>query len=351
MQHMAMAVDTYTSVEQIAGEWDDLAKRTGASPFLRPGWIAAWARAFGGGKLEVHALRRGGKLAGVLPVQRRAGGVHAPANWHTPEWGPVAEDDAAARELFDAVFAARPPYALLRFLGPGTEEAVGAARAAGYAATARPLQQSPYIELGGGWDSLAQPRAKSVAKTKQKLGDVEFEWWDRLDGLLDDVLVLEGSGWKVELGTAIVSQPRLRSFYEEVMRWADAAGILRIAFLRVGERRIAVEFGFQDDRRFYNVKGGYDPEFKKHSPGIVIAHDLIKMCADQGLETFEYLGAAEPMKMEWTDLTRDVVSLEAFSPRPLGQLAHASYVHGRPLAKRGLALLKRAGGRGARDAA
>ena len=347
---MAMRVDTYTSVAPIAGEWDELAKRTGASPFLRPGWIDAWSRAFGGGSLEVLALRRNGELAGALAVQRRARGVYAPANWHTPEWGPVAADDDAARELFDAVFARHPPYALLRFLGPGTAQALEAARAAGYSANARPLQQSPYIELGGGWDSLPQPRAKNVAKAKQKLGDVELEWSERLDGLLDDVLRLEGSGWKVELGTAIVSQPRLRSFYEEVMRWGDREGILRIAFLRIGDRRIAVEFGFQDERRFYNIKGGYDPEFKKHSPGLLIAHDLIKKCADQGLETFEYLGAAEPMKMEWTDRTRDVVSLEAFSPRPLGRLARASYVHGRPLAKRGAAALKRAGRRGARDA-
>ena len=348
---MAMGVETYTSVEPIAGEWDELAVRTGASPFLRPGWIDAWARAFGGGSLEVLALRRDGELAGVLPVQWRARGVHAPANWHTPEWGPVAESDDAARELFDAVFARRPPYALLRFLGPGKEPALDAGRAAGYSVDARPLQQSPYIDLAGGWESLRQPRAKNVAKTKQKLGDVELEWADSLDGLLDDVLRLEGSGWKVELGTAIVSQPQTRSFYEEIMRWADRKGILRIAFLRLGERRIAVEFGFQDERSFYNIKGGYDPEFKKHSPGLMIAHELIKKCADQGLETFEYLGAAEPMKVEWTDLTRDVVSLEAFSPKPLGRLAQASYVHGRPLAKRGVAALRRAGRRGARDAA
>lgn len=334
MQHMAMGVETYTSVEPIAEEWDALAVRTGASPFLRPGWIAAWVKAFGGGRLEVRALRRDGQLAGVLPVQWRAGGAYAPANWHSPEWGPVAEDDAAVRELFDGVFSRGAPYALLRFLGPGTAAALDAARAAGYAAEARPLQQSPYIELGGGWDSLPQPRAKNIAKSKQKLGDVEFEWHDRLDGLMPEVLKLEGSGWKEELGTAIVSQPRIRTFYEDVLRWGEAAGILRIAFLRVGDRRIAVEFGFQDERRFYNVKGGYDPEFKKHSPGLMIAHDLIKKCADEGLETFEYLGQAEPMKMEWTDVTRDVVALEAFSRRPLGAASRVAYRHLRPLAQR-----------------
>ncbi len=35
------------SLEDLAEEWDDLALRTGAPPFARPGWMRAWWSAFG----------------------------------------------------------------------------------------------------------------------------------------------------------------------------------------------------------------------------------------------------------------------------------------------------------------
>ena len=43
--------------EEIFDEWDALADRVAATPFMRPGWIAAWWRAFGSGKLEVLTAR------------------------------------------------------------------------------------------------------------------------------------------------------------------------------------------------------------------------------------------------------------------------------------------------------
>src|SRR5690242_18622480 len=76
----------------LAVEWEALADRCGASPFARPDWIGAWSRAFAPGALEVRVVRRGGRLAGVLPLVRRGHGMAAPTNAHTPYFGPVAED-------------------------------------------------------------------------------------------------------------------------------------------------------------------------------------------------------------------------------------------------------------------
>lgn len=354
---MAMGVEVYTSVAPIAREWDELADRASVSPFLRPGWIGAWFDAFGRGKLEVAALRRERLLVAVVPLARWAGGVHSTSNWHSPEWGSVAEDPEAARELFDGVFAWRPAYAMLRFFGPGGEEAAAAARAAGYAASTRVVLRSPFIPLAGGWEALRQPRAKAIAKSRRKLendhGEVTVEVADgrtALDDLLEEGLRVEGSGWKVEQGTAIVSRQDTRRFYTDVARWAAERGMLRLLFVRAGGRTVAFELCFEDANRFYPLKGGYDPEFRKLSPGMMSAHEMVRFAAERGLETFEYLGADDPEKLEWTDELRERTALEAFSSRPLGVLARASYLRGRPLAKRVLATVKRAGGRGERHA-
>ena len=38
---------------RLAEEWDGLADRVGAAPWTRPGWVAAWWRAFGSGRLQI----------------------------------------------------------------------------------------------------------------------------------------------------------------------------------------------------------------------------------------------------------------------------------------------------------
>src|SRR5690349_376775 len=91
-------------LERLAPEWDELATRVGALPYLRPGWVAAWWRAFGEGELEIHALRRGGRLAAVLPMARQGDALRSAANVHTPASGVLAEDAGAAAELLRTLF-------------------------------------------------------------------------------------------------------------------------------------------------------------------------------------------------------------------------------------------------------
>ena len=82
-----------------------------------PGWFGAWLAAFGG-RGSILALRRGERLAAVLPLVRRAGALRSATNWHTPLFGPVAEDDAALRELAQAALGERASRLDLAFIDP-----------------------------------------------------------------------------------------------------------------------------------------------------------------------------------------------------------------------------------------
>src|SRR3954470_24948980 len=104
-------------------EWEDLADRCGASPFVRPGWIAAWSRAFGPDGLEVRVLRRRERLAGVLPLVRRGHRFAFPTNPHTPQFGPLAEDAAARDDLLAAAVVEGGGRLGLGFLGDDDADA------------------------------------------------------------------------------------------------------------------------------------------------------------------------------------------------------------------------------------
>lgn len=343
---MAVPAELYTSFDDVDDEWEELADRAGASPFHRPGWNRAWWDAFGNGGLEIHAWRENGALAAIVPLVRRAGGVHAPVNWHTPEFGATAVDSEAARALYDAVLARRPAYASLRFLDAADAAAADALRGAGYATTVRTLQESPYLSLEGGWDLLPKPREKDIARLRRRLeerGEVAFHCEDgseRLGELLTEGFAIEGSGWKTEQGTAIISRPDTERFYRRVAEWAAAKGFLRLFFLRSGGRAVAFELALVANGSFYFVKGGYDPEFRKQAPGLIVMRDIIRWCCEQGLETFEFLGAPDPQKLEWTQLVRTRVAVEAFAPGAKGLAVRAAFA-ARPVVRRAIDLARR----------
>lgn len=332
-----MDVRTYDGVGELAAEWTALADRAGAVPWIRPEWFDAWWRAFGRGRPEILALRRDGRLAGVAAFARLAGGRLSQSNYHTPEWNLLAEDEGAYGELAAAALAV--PHATFRFLHAENAEILrGVARRR--LVLQRTLERSPYLPLEGGWDTLEIPSEKKRRQARAKLeqlGALEVDVRDgseNLDALLDEGFAIEGSGWKFEQGTAIVSRPETHRFYTEVARWAAARGILRLFYLRLGGRAIAFELTIADGGRLYDLKGGYDVEFRKFGPGVLMLRDMIRWACDAGLSSFEFLGAAEPQKVEWSDLARERVSLQVFARNPIGLAAWGASRYGPTVARR-----------------
>jgi CelD/BcsL family acetyltransferase involved in cellulose biosynthesis len=327
--HLAKAVvEVDRSVDRLAAEWDELADRAGASPFVRPGWVGPWWRAFGSGRLEIVSLRADGRLAALIPLRRSKGVLAAAANTHTPLFGLVAEDGDAASALARAVLARRARRVSLLYMRPGDLEVFrSAASAIRRPAAAGYLEASPYVAVRGSWEDfqkgLDSKLLRDLRRRRRRLdevGEVTIEVGDGregLDGLLDEGFPLESSGWKAESGTSILSSPETQAFYREVAAWAAGRGILRLAFLRVDGRPLAFQLGVEDGGAYYFMKGGYDPEQRQFAPQKLLVQAVLERAFASGLESFEFLGEDEAWKLEWTDELRRLDLFHAFRP-PLG---------------------------------
>jgi CelD/BcsL family acetyltransferase involved in cellulose biosynthesis len=339
-----VVVERHVQFGPIASEWDALATRLGAAPFLRPGWIEAWMDGFSNGGLTVLAARRQGELVGVLPLRRAAGRVlAAPANSHSPLSGSLADGAAAGRALADALLRER--LARADFLYADRADPVLAELCERRPSIARVVSKQPYVDVSGDFDAyvagLARKHRKEAGRLRRKLegeGELSFEFADgsqRLDDLLEEGFAIEGSGWKTETGTAIVSDPDARRFYTAVARWAADRGWLRLAFLRLDGRALAFDYCLDSGGAFYALKGGYDPEFRRFGAGTVLTYESIaRAFADPGLRTYEFLGVSDEYKLAWTDTTHERLRVQAFSRSPLGLGQLAAWRFGRPLAKR-----------------
>ena len=349
MQHAAVAEGTLrleSEVGPIAAEWDALADRVGATPFVRPAWAAAWWRAFGEGEPVVATLRRGDELAAVLALGR-SGHLRAAANWHTPHVDVLAADEGARQELLRALMERERCALELLLLGRETfETAERAARAARRRVVSRTVAESPFVALEGDFDAyeaaLPRKRRKETRRQWRRLEDdgatfAVADGREGLDALLAEGLAVEGSGWKSEQGTAIADEPHVRAFYEEIARWAADRGWLRLAFIRVGDEAVAFDLAVAGGGVWYALKGGFDVRFRSYGPGTVLLWHTVRRAYEEGLTRMDLLGQSDPYKLDWSQGTTERLWLQAFPRTPRGSSAFAAAAareRARPVARR-----------------
>ena len=319
-------------METVWAEWEALADRSRASPFRRPGWMRIWARHFSRAPLQVLCVRRDEKVVALIPFTRRYGVIRSPTNFHTPEFGALAEDAPAAEALFRSLFAQPHHRITLSFLDPSREEPDhfrAAAGGRGERTLARTQQRAPYLELSGldtdALDARLPARLRGDLRRRERrlreAGEVVLQVADgraELGPLLAEGFRVEPSEWKATCGTAIESRTDTRSFYRDIAAWAADRGILRLAFLRLDGAPIAFQLGLEDAGAYYFLKGGYDVAFRRFAPGKLLVRDMLTRAVEGGLERFEFLGNMEPWKQEWTTTCRQRVSLSAFGRGPMG---------------------------------
>lgn len=326
--------------------WDALAEQNGASPYFRPGWVTAWWRAFGTDKLEIRTLKRNGKLAAILPIIRHHATFESVANCHSPRFGLLARDLDSATELALTLFAEKPRRVSISALDPLGRSMTACLRAAeetGYRTALFPYQRSPYLEIRESWDEYESRLSKKLLanlrhckQNLEKQGAITMEMvsgsqW--LDEYLAEAFSVEASGWKGDRHTAIQSNPETRKFYTDIAHWAAARNSLRIFFLRLDQRPIAMYYSLIEGGTCYLLKGGYDAAYSRYSPGKMLMHAVVSHCFSAGLSSIEFHGDANQYKFRWANAVHAQKRFEAYSLSPAGQLAWAARIYGRPAAK------------------
>lgn len=343
-------------IDEADAEWEALADRTRASPFLRPGWMRIWQTHFSTRPVKVLVVRRRERVAALVPFVHRRRTLASPTNFHTPEFGALAEDAAAAAFLFDRLLSLPHDAVSLAFVEQGgwVEQAcLAAAARLRHRTLVRVQQQAPFVTLEGrAWSAIeAQLGGKLRADLRRRArrladaGRVTLEvsdGRDRLDQLLSDGFGVEPSGWKRERGSAITSRAQTEGFYRDAARWAATRGVLRLAFLRLDGRAVAFQFGVEEGGVYYLLKGGYEPSFHACAPGKLLAGRMIARACELGLRRFEFLGTSEPWKREWASGHTPRVAVSAFAPSPLGLAGWAVHRYGRPAAAALKARVRRA---------
>lgn len=278
-------------------------------------------------------MRRAGKLVAVIPVIERPKAVATAADWHVPMLEAVAADAEALDALAVHLLADRRRVTV-DFVPAGSPTASAfeaALHQHGFRVRSRPRLESPFVDFADGWDpyveTLSTRKRRELRRRHRRLeeeGRVEFEVSDGsydLDRRLSEGFAVEGSGWKDSGGTAIMSDRRVERFYREVTCWAANEGMARLAFLKVGGRPIAFDLSFVHGGSEWLLKTGFDPEWSRFSPGSLLRIEALQRAYEEKVVTYEFAGANDAWKLEWTNNTRAVLIIEGFALGPAGAVA------------------------------
>lgn len=200
----------------------------------------------------------------------------------------------------------------------------------------RPAPGLPTLPLDPGW---LQPQAQFNAGRRSDFrraerqaaarGPVSFEMHEalegaRLDRLLDEAYAVEDHGWKKAQRSALALDTRMGAFFRRFAHAAARAGLLRLAFMRIGERAVGMQIAVEWDQRYWLLKIGFDTDYARCSPGQLLMRHTVQYSAERHLKSYEFLGRPAPWIDLWTRTQRPCVSVRAYpySLAGLGRLGH-----------------------------
>ncbi|GAA2725089.1 GNAT family N-acetyltransferase [Cellulomonas aerilata] len=335
-------------------DWDDLATRTGALPFVTPVWFFAWRDAFAPDlRTLLLTARQDGQLLGVLPLLRRGRTLAGPAR-HCPWYAPVAGSAGVRRALLGAAVRLGARRLDLHGLDVSTSEALLLEAAlAGSAVSARVAERSPVLDVTVPWEAvqarLSASRRRNLRQARRRLEAQVTVTVEHLEGrpaaeaLLSDCTAVEKSSWKGQYGAALTSRPELLRFYADAAGWAADAGLLHVFFLRVAGRAVAYDLSIETAGTVYGLRMAYDPELRSYAPGILLSHEVVRaFVEDPEVALYDQCGDDDAHKRTWADGVRDRHHVQVFGG-PTGPVERA----GAAVLARGTSLARDALPRGA----
>lgn len=326
---MLRIVSDFVEFQSLESEWNALGDHV-KTPLLRHEWFAACAEAFCPPD-QLHIIVRcsenGIDAIAPLAIRRSKGSKtigFLGATYLGEPSGFLYKNRSSLEEIIAAIFKMNLPVNLTR-LGIDSLESTM-------------LQEynkkwpffylkeggaAPFLQIKDPWpqfeaniSSRRRYDLRRARKRAEDLGKVQFEILcpkpESLDRYLEEIFLVEASGWKGRRGTALLFDRRLRHFFLIYSRGASRLGTLRLCFLRINNKPAAALLAIQQFNRFWVLKLGYDEVFSNCSPGILLVHETIHYAFQAGLEAYEFLGSDANWIQMWTDQKHPYISARIY---------------------------------------
>jgi CelD/BcsL family acetyltransferase involved in cellulose biosynthesis len=124
------------------------------------------------------------------------------------------------------------------------------------------------------------------------------------------------------------SSTRFAAFHVDTAQRLLRSGNLRLVWLEVDGRIVAVEFQVLGDGVVYAYQSGIEPEALEHEPGRLITLATLKQAIVEGRQAFDFLRGDELYKAHWRAQPRPTHDIRVVSNTPAARLRHNLWLAG-----------------------
>ena len=187
---------------------------------------------------------------------------------------------------------------------------------------------APYLRLSSSWQEYSDGLKKGLrTDTRRQIrrleqqGELSF----RECGTIEEVsqLLDRFSVQKSQRYTSTGAKDILRgggpvAFFKDVANSLWERGQVHVSSLNLGDRPLAVHFGFVSSDRYFYYMPSFDADFSGFSPGRLLLTQLVENSFSNGLSEFDFMAGADAYKYDWTSTERTLFEFSSFRRSPRG---------------------------------
>jgi CelD/BcsL family acetyltransferase involved in cellulose biosynthesis len=315
----AISLDRDTTVERCAsiaalqtleGEWLDLMRRSSSgSPFQHPAWLIPWCQVFAANRLLFVAVRNRRRLIALAPAVLD-GTQLVLAGGDESDYRTVLVDDAEAERAVGALHAALAGEGIACAFGDIPESSPWAALlGAQHGWRVEPSCVCPSVPLPETVDRWRSTLSPGLNRNLRRYGtrladDAGTRYTTAVDPrdappAVNALLRLHSRRWHERGESGVLASRDVARFHEMSAPRLMEASVLTIHLLHAGGRLAGAQYVLSHGGTACSYVGGFDPEWRRYSPGTLLMAYAIEQAIGNGCREFDLLRGVEPCKYVW----------------------------------------------------
>ena len=332
-------IEDAAEFSRIGAEWRDLFRRANSpNVFLTFDWMNTWWKHFGKGRPAVIAVRDGsGSLVALAPFYvsrapralgaRRLGFLadEYVGSDYLDMLAAPAHAQAAAAEIAGTLLERQQAWDYIE-LRDTHDSALAAALARRLNGDALDRRVCHYIPLPSTFDKYLATLSTSLRcnyRRRWKILQKEHQGECLILSSAADIerhfpslLALHRMRFERRAAESAFLAPGVPEFHREAARALAGEGQARLLLLRAGGESVAAIYGFPAGQTFQFYQCGMHPDWMRQGVGQVLIGNAIEHAIAAGHHTFDFLRGDESYKTQWSDVSRETVTLRFFDDRP-----------------------------------
>jgi CelD/BcsL family acetyltransferase involved in cellulose biosynthesis len=346
--HAIQEIKTASEFETLKDEWTTLLAQSRArNIFLTWQWLFTWWLSWGNKRdrsLRILLLRRDGALEGIAPLYVERSGYAK-----TLRFLGDAEADSDYLDFILRIGTENEwlPRVFERLESDGDWDMMDISGIPETSITVEFLKKKtslrfmeirkfvcPRLKLGQSWDEFIGTIDKGLRHDVKRRRKIEADLWagfyeitDRgaLPGAMEELFELNKRRFAEKEKPSPFLSPDFEAFHRKAMPALFEAGMLRLLFMSISGAVAACLYAFKYGDSYYYYQSGFNPEWRKLSPGSLMIGFAIERAMAEGAANFDFLRGDEPYKHRWTKDATQNLDLALFRRSARGMALHLLY--------------------------